>query len=369
MKLNLAHTLGLATATALAAATVGATSATANAATSTPDHRTVVGHIYEATNAAGDNAVQVFDRYADGHLTARGTVATGGQGNGASLHSQGGLVRDGNLLLVVNAGDNTVSSLAITSHGLNLRSVVPSGGTLPASVTAHDGVAYVLNQGSSTIAGFTVLGGKLRVLAGSTRTLRTTGGTADAAQISFQPNGNHLIVTERANNAIEVFPVRNGYAGPATSTPSAGNTPYGFDFDFHGQVLVSEAAGSVSSYRLGRSLDVISPAVSDTQAAPCWLVSTPNGGWAYVVNAGSASVSSYRVAANGNLTLVDAKAASTGAGTGPTDATVAPNGRSLSVRLGSGAVASYAIAANGSLTGTGTSSGVAAIGSSGLASD
>jgi 6-phosphogluconolactonase (cycloisomerase 2 family) len=154
-----------------------------------------------------------------------------------------------------------------------------------------------------------------------------------------------------------------------TSTPSAGNTPYGFDFDFRGQVLVSEAAGSASSYQLGRSLHVISPAVSDTQAAPCWLVSTPNGNWAYVVNAASASVSSYRVAANGSLTLADATAASTGAGTGPTDATIAPNGRTLSVRLGSGAVASYAIAANGSLASTGTSSGVAAIGSSGLAAD
>jgi hypothetical protein len=80
VKLNLARTLGLATATALAAAMVGATSATANAATSTPDHATVVGHVYEATNAAGDNAVQVFDRYADGQLAASGTVATGGQG-------------------------------------------------------------------------------------------------------------------------------------------------------------------------------------------------------------------------------------------------------------------------------------------------
>jgi 6-phosphogluconolactonase len=369
VKLNLARTLGLATATALATATIGATAATANAATRASSHRSVVGHVYEATNAAGANAVQVFDRYADGHLVAHGTVGTGGHGNGASLHSQGGLVRDGDLIFVVNAGDNTVSSLAITNHGLKLRSVVDSGGTLPASVTAHDGLVYVLNQGSSTIAGFTVRGGKLHPLAGSTRSLRTTGGTADAAQISFQPNGIHLIVTERANNAIEVFPVHHGYAGPATSTPSAGNTPYGFDFDFRGQVLISEAAGSTSSYDIGRSLHVVSPAVSDTQAAPCWLVSTRNGTWAYVVNSGSASISSYRVAADGSLTLVAPVAASTGAGTGPTDATVAPNGRTLDVRLGSGAVAAFRIGADGSLASAGTGAGVPAVGSSGLASD
>ena len=365
MKLNLARTLGLATATALAAATVGAASASA----ATTGHQ-VVGHVYEATNAAAGNAVQVFDRYADGHLAARAAVSTGGQGAGASLHSQGGLVRSGGLVLVVNGGDNTVSALAITGGGLVRRSTVTSGGSLPVSVTAHGSFVYVLNQGSSTISGFRLnAAGKLKALPGSTRSLRTTGGTADAAQISFQPNGNHLYVTERANNAIESFPVQGGYAGPATTTASAGVTPYGFDFDNSNHALVSEAAGSASSYRLGDKLAVVSAAVSDTQAAPCWLVSTPNGRWAYVVNAGSASVSSYRVGGNGALTLVNATAASTGVGTGPTDATVSPNGRTLSVRLGSGAVSSYAIAPDGSLSSTGTAIGLAAIGSAGLAAD
>jgi 6-phosphogluconolactonase (cycloisomerase 2 family) len=367
VKLNLARTLGLAAVAAFAVPVTAAASASAATGSSA---KQVVGHVYEATNAAGPNAVQVFDRYADGHLSAHGTVATGGQGAGASLHSQAGLIRVGSLLLVVNGGDDTVSSLAITSHGLQLRSVVSSGGDLPASVTAYGHTAYVLNQGDSTISGFRITGsGKLQALSGSTRHLRTSGGTADAAQISFQPNGRHLVVTERATNAIEVFPVSGGYAGAATSTPSAGVTPYGFDFDRRGDVLVSEASGSASSYRVGDRVHVISAAVSDTQAAPCWLVTTPQGGWAFVVNAASASVSSYRVGADGSLTLVAAAAASTGAGSGPTDATVSPSGRILSVRLGSGAVASYGIGADGSLTSTGTASGLAAVGSSGLASD
>ncbi|MFL6098413.1 MAG: lactonase family protein [Actinomycetales bacterium] len=367
MKLNLARTLGLAAVAALAVPVTAATSAGAATGSSA---KQLVGHVYEATNVAGPNAVQVFDRYADGHLAAHGTVATGGRGAGASLHSQGGLVRSGSLLLVVNGGDDTVSSLAITSNGLRLRSVVPSGGDLPVSVTAYGHTAYVLNQGDSTISGFRIgANGKLQVLPRSTRHLRTSGGTADAAQVSFQPNGRHLVVTERATNAIEVFPVAGGYAGAATSTPSAGVTPYGFDFDRHGDLLVSEAAGSASSYRLGDRLHVISPAVSDTQAAPCWLVTTPQGGWAFVVNSASASISSYRVGSDGALTLVAAAAATTGAGSAPTDATISPSGRILSVRLGSGAVASYGIGTGGALTGTGTASGLAAVGSAGLASD
>src|SRR5690348_10164561 len=60
------------------------------------------GHVYETTNAASGNAIQVFDRAADGRLTAAGQVLTGGAGSGASLHSQGGLVRDGDLLFAVN---------------------------------------------------------------------------------------------------------------------------------------------------------------------------------------------------------------------------------------------------------------------------
>jgi 6-phosphogluconolactonase len=368
VKHTLARTLGLASVAALATATVGATSASAHVGHTAR----VVGHVYEATNASAGNAVQVFDRRADGSLVAAGSVATGGKGAGASLHSQGGLVRAGNVLFVVNAGDNTVSTLAITGHGLVRRSTVASHGQLPVSVTARGGVAYVLNQGNSTISGFVYSSaGWLRALPSSTRALRVdpTAGTADAAEVAFQGNGNHLIVTERATNAIESFPVRFGYAGHATSTASAGATPYGFDFDGRGHALVSEASGSASSYRVGQALAVISAAVSDTQAAPCWLVTTPNGRWAYVINAGSATVSSYAVGSRGALTLINATAASTGTGSGPTDATVSPTGRTLSVRLGSGAVASFVIAANGSLHSTGSALGAVGIGSAGLASN
>ena len=61
------------------------------------------GHVYETTNASSGKAIRVFDRAADGRLTVGETVPIGGQGTGSSLHSQGGLVRDGSLLFAVNA--------------------------------------------------------------------------------------------------------------------------------------------------------------------------------------------------------------------------------------------------------------------------
>ena len=87
---------------------------------------------------------------------------------------------------------------------------------------------------------------------------------------------------------------------------SAGTTPYGFDFDARGHAIVSEAAsGSVSSYDVGRrGFGVISPAVSNTQAAACWLVVAR--GYAYAVNAASGTVSSYTIAKDGSLALKDA---------------------------------------------------------------
>src|SRR5258706_8731573 len=84
--------------------------------------------VYEATNDAAGNAVQVFDQASDGTLTVGPLVPTGGLGTGNSLASQGGVARDGRTLLVVNGGDNPVSPFVIPPHGLSLPGVEPAGG-------------------------------------------------------------------------------------------------------------------------------------------------------------------------------------------------------------------------------------------------
>ena len=195
-----------------AAAAVGAfvVGSAATASASAEDH-VVVGHTYEATNNATGNAIAVFDRYADGSLKAAGQVATGGLGAGASLNSQGGVTRDGNVLFVVNAGDDSVSALAVTDHGLELRDRIGTRGDFPVSVTVKDGVGYVLNQGSDTIRGFRYdSAGHLQSLPGSTRSLtpNPAGGEAGAAEVSFTPDGRDLVVTEKATNLIDTFTVR-----------------------------------------------------------------------------------------------------------------------------------------------------------------
>ena len=229
------------------------------------------------------------------------------------------------------------------------------------------GIGYSLNQGSDTISAFrSEPDGGLSWIAGSTRALTANpaGGTADAAQVSFTPNGNYVVVTERATNSIDTFQVSQGLAGTATPHASAGTTPYGFDFDRSGDLIVSEAAsGSASSYRI-RPFTTITGALADSQRAACWLV--VSGSHAYVVNAASASISSYTINPDGSLTLSQAVAATASAGA--TDAAVSPDHRTLAVRLANGSVATWQIGQDGSLTGAGVAPG-SAIGSAGLVAD
>src|SRR5687767_8556756 len=110
------------------------------------------GQVYTASNAVAGNAVLIYDRGADGSLQSAGSVATGGTGTGSGLGNQGGVVLSGSgrVLLVVNAGSNSISSFGVLNNGsLELIDVEASGGLLPKSVSEHRGLVYVLNAGGS----------------------------------------------------------------------------------------------------------------------------------------------------------------------------------------------------------------------------
>ena len=97
------------------------------------------GAVYVLTNAVTGNQVVAYDRSDDGTLSPSGSYATGGTGTGAGLGSQGAVALgdDGRLVLAVNAGSASLSALQATGSGLKLRSVVPTNGPTPISVTVH----------------------------------------------------------------------------------------------------------------------------------------------------------------------------------------------------------------------------------------
>jgi len=293
--------------------------------------------VYTLTNQVAGNAVAVFNRAANGTLTAAGTVATGGTGTGAGLGSQGAVVLsdDGHRLFAVNAGSNDVSVFTLGSAGLSLASRAPSGGTLPISLTVHGNVLYVLNAGGDgNISGFTVgTTGGLTPIPGSTQPL--SGSNVGPAQVAFSPDGRRLVVTEKNTNLIDVYAVgRSGLASGPVSAASAGATPFGFAFGPRNLVFVSEAAdpGSASSYMLGRGGDlrVVSGAVLTHQGAPCWAVVTNDGRFGYTGN-GSGSVSAFAFAPDGSLSLVEGDGATAIVSGGVNDIALNENSRYLYV--------------------------------------
>ncbi len=303
------------------------------------------GAVYTLTNSTARNEVLIFNRAADGTLTAAGSVSTGGLGTGAGLGSQGALTLSANQrwLFAVNAGSNELSVFAVSPHGLTLVDKIASGGVMPISVTNYHDLVYVLNAGGSgNITGFSLSRhGKLAPIGNSTRNLSNNGNGAapGPAQISFSPSGKALIVTEKNTNLIDTFPVdEDGVAGNLTTHPSAGVTPFGFTFARHGTLVVSEAAGgaanasSASSYDVSDdNFEVISSAVPTQQTAACWAVATKNGWYAYTANAGSGSISLYAVGRDGGLTLRNSAAGFTGATSHPSDMALGRNSHFLYV--------------------------------------
>src|SRR5262249_34043626 len=136
------------------------------------------GAVYTMSNAPAGNQILIFDRAADGTLTAAGAVATGGSGSGGGLGNQSGLTLSayGSWLPAVNAASNDVPLLSVGANGLQLSDRAPSGGVRPVSVTVHDNLIYVLNAGSDAVSGLRITRhGRLAPIAGATASLSGTG--------------------------------------------------------------------------------------------------------------------------------------------------------------------------------------------------
>jgi 6-phosphogluconolactonase len=324
------------------------------------------GDVFTMTNAPAGNAVLAFHIGPGGALVPAGTFATRGTGTGASLADQGALAltADHQYLLVVNAGDNSISVFQVHPYGsgpvLTFVDRVSSRGVEPVSLTVHGAFVYVLNVGSSTgngnIAGFLLADhGLLLALPGAREPLSSSAPTG-AAEIAFSPSGNALVVTEKATSLLDAYPVNTrGIAQPPVTTSSNGSTPYGFAFTAAGTLVVSDAGpGALSSYTVAANgqIAVVSGTVVDGQLAPCWVAIAPGGAWAFTSNAHSDTISTYAVGAGGSLSLSVAVAATTGSA--DTDLAIGGlHGQYLFVYdAGAPEVQEYAIGAGGTLTPT-----------------
>ena len=336
----------------------------------------MTGAVYIMTNDLAGNRVVRYDRAIDGSLAFSGKFSTGGLGaTGLTGSNQGGLVlsSNGRTLLVVNAGSNDISIFQVHQNILSLTDKTSSHGIMPISLTLHNRLVYVLNAGGKdsvgNIAGYKLDSeGELTPIAGSVQPLS---GITAPAQISFNPQGTVLVVTEKTTNKIDTYTVNgDGVASAPISHASSGNTPFGFAFSNRGTLIVSEAAGgTLSSYSVSNagSLTTISGSVPDNQLAPCWVVVTENSKYAYTTNAHSGTISSYTVDRNGVIHLLQSIAATTGSG--DIDMALTRNSGYLYVSIiSSQSTQGYKVHDDGSLSWVTTITGVPA-GVDGLAAD
>jgi 6-phosphogluconolactonase len=227
----------------------------------------------------------------------------------------------------VNSSSSSISAFEVDGTSLSRTNVVasgpPSAAHRPISLTVNEdlGVLYVLNAGgqlglagvSDNVTGFTV--GKdcrLSPLAESTRPL--SGIDVSPAQVSFNPDGSVVVVTEKTDDGggkgghITTFTVgRKGLlslksksVAPVLSDGKSVAEPFGFAFDSRGRLLVTAADcskpalpgnlpgcfaspddpsldnPSLLSYKLKNdgTLTLVDSSGDGGQAAECWVVVT-----------------------------------------------------------------------------------------------
>jgi 6-phosphogluconolactonase (cycloisomerase 2 family) len=331
---------------------------------------TMSGTVYVQTNER-ENRLVAFRRSEDGTLAPLGGYPTGGSGDAKPhLTSQGSVVLtgDGRHLLLTNAASDDVSLFALGGDEPRLVGTT-STGPAPKSVSERDGVVFVLNTGKPSVVGFRVGQGGLEPIAGAEQSLSSPG--ADPAQVSFTPDGRHLVVTERGSDSIVVFAVASdGRLGEMRVTPSSGPTPYGFAFTPDGtRLVVTEAfraekgAAAASSYRAsGSELAPVTRSLGNGRSEICWAVVTSDGRFVFTTNFADGAVSRYAIDEDGALRLEDATAGLTQDGrAGLRDEVLTGDGRYLyAIDADAERLYGWAVGADGILSPIGDWAGVPA---------
>lgn len=361
------------------------------------------GAVYTMSNEPTGNRVVVFNREKNGMLTPGGSFETGGTGSGGFEDTANGLVLgstrgeaapnnligSSKFLFATNAGSNSISVFRVKKDGLDLVEVQNSNGEKPVSVTVNRGLVYVLNsgetidglvppnceEGNPSVTGFVIDGdGELTPIPGSTRMLSIAGtDPSGCAQVSFNPKGTVLVVTERTaktatqapgdEGVINTFVVnKDGTLGQRRRYDATGQGPFGFTFNKSGALLTTEQfdglagpfQGAAAGYRLNDDGTLVptSASVKNGGTDTCWFVVTDNGKYGYTTSFfDDGQISLYHVGRDGSLTLVNSDADGGAATTGASDMALSHNSDFL-YQLNSlkGTINAFRVNSNGNLT-------------------
>ncbi len=262
---------------------------------------------------------------------------------------------DNKHVLVVNAGSRSISAFRVESdYRLTLTSTAETKGKFPISIASHADAVYVASVGmdnnNGSIEGFTIDKNGILSSHGEKSFVDLK---ARPSSIAFTTSGDFLIVSELVTGNVKSFSVNDGQLEslkPVSFIESpSGNEerflpiPVGFTIvnkNSGDKILVSEArfltkeggfsdkhqptpqsqytwqTGSTSSYGVDEngmltlvSGDVLTGNdVNNGELANCWVAASPDGQYLWAANALSSSISSYHIADNGKLTLINSVA-------------------------------------------------------------
>ena len=246
---------------------------------------------------------------------------------------------------------------------------IASGGTRPISIAVHGDAVYVLNYGDTTtpaavdgnITGFKIVGNTLVAIPGSTQPL-SAATDVNPTDLVFSPDGKVLLVAELATDKLDTYAVTSDVAAAGNFQASSGAKPFSMAFSPEGFLIASEvgdgtAIGSTaSSYSVSTTgvLTPITKQLATKQGAGCWVVSV--GGFAYIADAATATITGLTVSTTGELSAPTA----TATGPGPLDLAVSPDrGYLYSLASGDHTIHIFDINSDGTLAAQPTLSGMA----------
>ncbi len=320
------------------------------------------GNLYMQTNEVRNTIVH-YRWSASGTLTEVERVPTGGAGSGElspiyhvkrpnDFEGAGSVIltADRRFLFATNAGDNSVSSFAVseddgelalvdtkrtgnaTSGGAKSLAYAPSSRTLYVlhtfgpdhlrlmSVDAKGKLTARPEQYSVNTTDWTNRGPTMAVLSPDGKFL-VVGTTFDELPSRTNPDGSlilwiphkdgalHIIASNAPDpDGIVVFPVgEDGALGEASFYDARGASPFYIAF-LHNQpdtFVVGYAIGngvSIGKVDANGKITVSAPVTLDTSAGRpselCWLAVSPNDRWVFTTNFGYSDISSYRIDGN-----------------------------------------------------------------------
>ncbi|KEF55942.1 uncharacterized protein A1O9_07522 [Exophiala aquamarina CBS 119918] len=328
-----------------------------------------VGAVFALTNSPFSNDVVTFSRASDGQLVQNAIIPTGGMGIGVDFDTQGGLrlSSDNSFLYAVSPGTDQVTVFSVDGSCLTMIQEVYAGDQpLALSLSPDNKLAYVLDGSvaSTGIFGFTIgSDGTLNPI--TNETIPTSTPIGVPGTIDFSPDGKSLIVTNKVGSSIDFYAVDSaGAATLKTTTKSAGDRPFGAVFRQDGALFVVESGlpvftnSAISAYKVDGSSGAISSVTAsekNQQTDGCWIaLAGSNEQYAYTANFVSGTISSYAVAADASVSLIEGSAYFAGNSSEPVDLAVAEKGKFLyNLLRGTGAVDAFAVQEDGSLTSLG----------------